>query len=130
MIVRRYQPEDFDQVRKWGLEWGAQYDEEQFPDTGFIIDKVAAYFLYSTDSSVCWLENMISKKGLEKAVRARACDLLIHEALKTAEELGFTVAYATTDIASMAKRARAFGAQIKPNQILIVKDLTQFTQLQ
>ena len=130
MIVRRYEIEDFKQIRLWGEQWGAVYNEEQFPNTGFIIDGVAAYFLYSTDSTVCWLENMVSRKGLEKAVRSRACDLLIDAAFNEAIAQGFSVAYATTDLISMAKRARAFGAQIKPQQFLITKDLTKFTQLQ
>lgn len=130
MNVRLYQPEDFPQIKKWGDEWGADYQEDQLPNTGFIIDGVAAYFLYSTDSSVCWLENMISKRDLEKAVRSRACDLLIDHALRAAAEMGFSIAYATTDNTSMAKRARTFGALVKPAQLLIVKDLTKHTQLQ
>lgn len=130
MIVRRYEPEDFKQIQLWGSQWGADYDEDQFPNTGFIIDGVAAYFLYATDSTVCWLENMISRKGLEPAVRARACDLLIEAAFNEAIAQGFSVAYATTDLVSMAKRARIHGAQIKPAQLLITKDLTKITQLQ
>lgn len=130
MIVRRYEPEDFKQIQAWGNQWGADYEEDQFPNTGFIIDGVAAYFLYSSDSTVCWLENLVSRKGLEPAVKARAIDLLIEKLLNEAVAQGFSVAYAVTDLHSVAKRAQTWGAQIKPLQFLITKDLTKFTQLQ
>lgn len=130
MIVRRYEDKDFEQIREWGLQWGADYDEDQFPHIGFIIDGVAAYFLYQTDSSICWLENMIAKRGIDQALKSKALDLLVDAIILEAKELGFTVAYATTDIVSVAKRAKENGAFIKPAQILITKDLTQPAHLQ
>jgi len=130
VIVRRYAPEDFAQVKEWGLQWGANYQEEQFPATGFIVDGVAAYFLYSTDSSVCWLENMIANRNVEPMIRARALDLLVDAILAEAKAQNFTVAYATTGIISVAKRARANGATIQAAQMLITKDLTQPAHLQ
>lgn len=125
MTVRPYEESDFDQIKQWGLMWGAKYDDEQLPATGFIIDGVAAYFLYSTDSSVCWLENMITKRGVAPSVRDKAVQLLIDAGLRKAKELGFSVAYAATNIVSAAKRARDNGAHITPNYFLITKDLTQ-----
>lgn len=106
------------------MQWGADYKEEQFPNTGFIIDGIAAYFLYSTDSNVCWLENMISNRGVEKSILVEALDILVDEILKEAKVLGFTVAYATTGILSVVKRAKENGASIKPAQFLLTKDLT------
>jgi len=128
MIVRRYQIKDFAQIKAWGAEWGAQYDESQFPSTGFIIDGIAAYFLYSTDSSCCWLENMICKKGTDKFIKSRALDLLVDAILKEAKTLGYVVAYATTDIPSVLKRAKSNGALLKPLQFLVTKDLTNKIQ--
>lgn len=130
MIVRRYEEKDFPTIKKWGADWGADYVEDQFPNTGFIVDGVAAYFLYSTDSNVCWLENMISNKFAEPLARARALDLLVDAILNEARELGFTVAYATTNIIAVAKRARQNGAAIQTHQYLITKDLTQPPHLQ
>lgn len=130
MIVRRYEDADFAQIKEWGRGWNADYNEDQFPSVGFIVDGVAAYFLYQTDSSVCWLENLITKRGILPAVRARALDLLVDAILKEAKDLGFTVAYATTHITSVAKRARSNGAQIQASQFLITKDLTQPAHLQ
>lgn len=128
MTVRRYEPEDFEQIREWGRQWGAEYVEEQFPMTGFIIDGIAAYFLYSTDSSACWLENMIMKRGIDEATKEEALGLLIDEIIKEAQFLGFTIAYATTGIISVVKRAKENGAVIQAAQFLLTKDLTTRTQ--
>lgn len=130
MTVRRYEEKDFATIKAWGAEWGADYVEDQFPNTGFIIDGVGAFFLYGTDSTVCWLENMITRKGLDSMTRARACDVLIEAGFREAKEQGFSVAYATTGLASAAKRARDHGAAISINQFLLTKDLTKNTQLQ
>ncbi len=121
-------PDDFDQIAAWGAEWGAEYREDQFPLTGFIVDGVAAYFLYQTDSSICWLENMIARRGVHEDTKNFALELLIDAILKEASELGFTLAYATTDVISVAKRAKEHGAIIRPGQILLTKDLTSRTQ--
>lgn len=128
MIARKYEPDDFDELAKWGAEWGAEYREDQFPHIGFIVEGVAAYFLYQTDSSVCWLENMIAKRGVSENVRTQALELLIDAILKEASELGFSVAYATTDNIPVAKRAKEHGATIRPGQLLLTKDLTTRTQ--
>jgi hypothetical protein len=127
--VRKYDPaNDFDQIKEWGAEWGAEYLEDQFPMTGFIIDGVAAYFLYSTDSSVCWLENMVAKRGVDELTRDRALTLLVDAILLEAVAKGFTVAYATTDNIPVAKRAKEHGAIVRAGQILLTKDLTTRTQ--
>lgn len=128
MKVRRYEAKDFEQVREWGRGWGSEYREDQFPGTGFIVDGVAAYFLYQTDSSVCWLENLITVRGVDASVKDRALNLLIEAILDEAKALGYTIAYATTDINTVAKRAREGGAGVKPYQFLITKNL--ITQLQ
>jgi hypothetical protein len=130
MICREYTPEDFQQIKEWGRQWGADYNEDQFPNVGFIVPGVAAYFLYSTDSSVCWLENLVAKRGVDKMTRARAIDLLVDKILAKAKELGFAVAYAATSNVKVAQRAQATGAIVQPLHYLITKDLNQPAHLQ
>lgn len=128
MTVRKYEPEDFEQIQEWGAQWGAVYNEDQFPITGFIVDGIAAYFLYQTDSSICWLENMISSRGVDPVTKNKALELLTDAILNEAYELGFEIAYATTNLVSVAKRAKEQGAIVKAGQILLIKDLTNRTQ--
>ena len=123
MNVRPYKKEDFAQVKSWANRFGTQYRESQFPETGFIVDGVAAYFLYKTNSSVCFLENLISNRMASKNDRDHAIELVIKEALKTATELGFEIAYATTDVPQVVMRAMIHGAQATPKQTLLTKQL-------
>lgn len=125
MIVRRFEEKDFPQIVEWGTGWGDVYDLEQFPKTGFIVDGCGAYFLYQTDSKVCWLENLIVRRDLDAGTKDIAIDLLIEAAVKEARALGFKIAYAATDNYSAAKRAREHGASIHPNYVFLIKDLTK-----
>ncbi len=123
MMVRPYESHDFPQIKAWGEQWGADYREHQFPKTGFIVDGVAAYFLYATDSSCCWLENMVCNQYVEQGKRDQALDLIIQAILEEADNQGFKIAYATTDNIPLVKRALEYGALVKPLQIFLTKIL-------
>lgn len=128
MQARRYKHEDLAEIKRWALEgYGYIYSEHQFPKIGFIVDGVAAYFLYQTDSTVCFLENLVANKKIDKDQRSQAIDLIIKELLKTASELGFRVAYATTNLPQVVTRAIRFNAQVDNNQFLITKNLTDLS---
>ena len=132
MIARPYEPKDFETIKAWGKAWGSDYDEAQFPKHGFIVDDLCAYFIYTTDSSICFLENLVRNPEVGKGInerlgtlidRGKALDLVIKACYNKARELGFTVAYATTNVISAAKRAKEHGAQASPLCVLLTKDL-------
>lgn len=124
MEVRRYQPSDFPQISEWGKQYGAIYNESQFPKTGFIVDGIAAYFLYSTDSSVCFLENLIANRKSTPREKDKAIELIAQAILQEARDKKFTIAYATADIPQVIFRAIKHGATAKPHQVLLTKNLT------
>ncbi len=124
-LLRQYHHSDFKDIAAWGKQWGADYREDQFPKTGFIVPGIAAFFLYSTDSSVCYLENLIANKDVNGPERSEAIDQLVEVALATAKDMGFKVAYACTDIGQVVYRAIQAGANTKTKQVLLTKDLTQ-----
>jgi hypothetical protein len=124
MEVRRYRPADYTQIARWAYERDkTEYAEHQFPATGFIVDGVAAFFLYKTDSSVCFCENMIANKNSDKKTRDLAIDLIIEAIFKEAKEQGFRVAYATTGLPAAVYRAVQHGAQAIGKQVLLTKNL-------
>lgn len=125
MKARRFEPSDFEQISQWALDYDTIYDEEQFPSVGFIVDGLAAYFLYQTDSKVCFLENLIANKSADKISREKAIELVINEILKEAEIRGYKVAYATTGLSAVIVRAMTHGAQATPKQTLLTKKLGQ-----
>lgn len=124
MIIRRYEKSDFAQISSWAKDWGAEYSEDQFPEIGFIVDGVAAYFLYQTDSLVCFLENLISNKHANKEDRDSAVDGVINAVFKEAHDRGYVVAYATTDNPRAVVRAMIHGACAIPKHTLLIKKLT------
>lgn len=124
MVCRRYQAYDFDQVREWGRHYGAEYEEDRFPEVGFIVEGVCAYFLYETNSSICFMENLVANKYAERADRGRAIDLVTEAVVSEARRLGYKTAYATTDLPGVVFRALSMGASSKPKQTLLTKTLT------
>lgn len=118
-MVRRYAPEDFEQIKAWGKAYGANYEPDLFPPVGFIVPGIAAYFLYETPSKVCWLENLVSNPDANKEVKELAITAIITAILAESKRLGFKVAYATTDIPAVIKRATQHNAKASPNQTLL-----------
>lgn len=124
MKARPYDPKDFETIKAWGAQWGAEYRQEQFPKYGFIVDGLCAYFVYCTDSSICFLENLVKNKDSDMFDAHEALDLVIAACFNKAKELGYKVAYATTPNVFAAKRAREHGATALPLCLLLTKDLT------
>lgn len=118
-IVRPFLPEDFEQVAGWAKSRGQPYDRDLFPPTGWIIDKVCAYFIYLTNTNVCFLENMISNPEVLENIRRPYLDLLIARVLKDIEQRGLRVAYATTSNPRLIRKAISVGSKIETNQVLL-----------
>lgn len=118
-MVRPYVKQDFLEVKAWGEKWGSSYKEEYFPETGFIVPGVAAYFLYRTDSKICYLENMIRNPDASKELADKALEVIVTSLLRKANELGFEVAYATTASQSVIDRALRHNAEVTKGQSLI-----------
>lgn len=120
MEVRLYNPDThYDQVETFGKSWGNSYSKDQFPPDGVIIENAGAYFVYTTKSSVCWLENLIVHKDLPKDLRHQAASKLTKAAIELAKSKGFKVAYATTNNPSVITRALIVGAKAEPHQTLL-----------
>lgn len=118
-MVRPYQPSDFGQIKQWGDKWGASYDKEAFPPTGFIYPNVCAYFLYETKSNVCFLENLVKNPDADPELAERAIEMVITRILLEARSLGYKTAFATTDNKAVIKRAVSHNASAVPNQTVL-----------
>jgi len=122
-MVRKYDPLDFRQIQTWAQMWGTTYSCDYIPKIGFIVDGVAAYFLYETGTKLCFMENLISNKDADKIIVSKAVDEIIIALLNEAKELGYEVAYACTDNPSVITRALLTGANVKSKYALIQKSL-------
>jgi len=123
MEVRLYQDSDFDTVAEWGLKWGSTYTKGQLPPTGVIVPGVAVQFMYLTDSTVAFLENLVSNKDEQTETVRQACTLILAKLLEMAKEKGCTVAYACTNNPHVVTRAVLAGAKAEPNYVLLTKSI-------
>lgn len=87
--MRTYSKHDYSQVCEW---YGARHQSpppiECTPETGVIVDGVAAGFLLKTDAKVGILEFFITNKDAEKELRHRAMTDIAHALTLTAKNLG------------------------------------------
>lgn len=73
MLVRRVLDLDFDEIAKWfEARKMPMPDRSLFPKVGFIVDNVAAGFIYFTDSRVAIIDCYISNPKSDKKVRDEA----------------------------------------------------------
>lgn len=123
--MREYQDSDFEEIESWGKQWDTRYIKSQLPPTGLIVPGLCAYFMYETNSSVCFLENLISNRSADKELVAKALEEIVPALFKMAKDKGYTVAYACTDNPEVIKRALRVGAAVKASHALMIKDLTR-----
>jgi hypothetical protein len=122
-MIRRYEDSDYETVEAWGRDWGASYSKDLLPPVGFIVPDMAAFFLYETPSKVCFIENLISNKNADPVEVDKAVTLLMDTLIVHAKEMGFEVAYACTNNASVVKRALKADITVSPNYVLLQKKL-------
>lgn len=77
-------------IIKWFHQWEiASHIIETLPNTGLIVENVAAIFLYCTNSKLCFIESLISNREISKEVRDEAKDMLTSQILEYAKQCGY-----------------------------------------
>jgi hypothetical protein len=109
MEHRYYTKEDYPQLVTWWQDWGwAAFPEMALPKTGIIVSKdgvdLAASFLYTTDSCVCWAENFISNKKAPRHLRKGAVDFLIEKTIEEAKNQGFLIMMSSVQHEGLIKK--------------------------
>ena len=102
LTFRPLQDEDYETMCEWWRWWRwTPVGKEMLPDNGtggiMIQDgegNICAGFLYTTNSSLCKIEWIISNyKVKDKLVRQKAINLLIETLSNKAKDLGFKIAF-------------------------------------
>ncbi len=112
--------EDYAQIASWAELRETRYDKRLFPPTGYIVDGVAAYFAYYTESGCVWLENLISNPTVPAELRDLSVTTIITAILREARDKGCIVAYAATSNDKVIERALQHGAIASPGQTQLV----------
>jgi hypothetical protein len=80
---------DYEKVANWWIDYGRPPVPARFlPDTGFIIDDLAACWVYKTNSIVVCLEPMIGNPNANKTLRGQAVNRLFETVVKYSKEIG------------------------------------------
>jgi len=119
--IRAYKQSDYEILSSWWRGWSwPLVPKECLPQTGYIIDDLCAGFLYKTDSSIAWMEWIISNPKADKFVRGEALDVLIVSLIEKAKEQGFSSIFTSSNKLSFKDRL------IKHKFIETDKDVSQF----
>jgi hypothetical protein len=95
--ARKIRPDDIFEVEKWYEDRGIRSPEPyDYPEIGFIVEDVAAVFLYQTDSSFAIIEGLISNKDASPLERDVAIDMLYAKIIEFAKNAQYTKLLALT----------------------------------
>lgn len=104
LIVRTLNENDYDDILvKWWSDWGWKSPEKDFlPDNGtggvMVLDgdePICAGFIYVTNSSVAWVDWIVSSKTYRKKPnRQKAIELLIKSLTNICKSSGYKYSYA------------------------------------
>lgn len=105
-----YVPEQhFEEVRSWFQARNEDIVPEALPQWGFIIPGKAAGFLYRTDCSVAFFENLVAAPGLGREERSETVDAVVTAIIQKAKELGFKMLLGYTVLDAVVERGKRFG---------------------
>jgi hypothetical protein len=90
MNIRAFSHLDLDEMNDWYTQrHEPTVPVEALPSLGFLVPGVAAGFLYQTDSSLAFVEGLVSNPNARLCVRARALALILEGLVEAARGFGF-----------------------------------------
>lgn len=127
MAPIRFQPsEHLEEVSSWAKVRGmGEPPADLLPPTGRIVPGVCAVFLYLTDSSVGFIENLISNPDAEPEAITEGISACVKSLEEDAKENHVRFMWGSSFIPGVAKRAKDLGFQVSRGKyILISKGLS------
>ena len=126
MLVREFLPNDYEQLKSWLKKRDEHiFHQDVLPPCGFIVDGVAAMFLYETwKSPFCYMENMVTNPDASPSDRDKALKLITSACVEKAKELGFKFALAVTNEPTVIVRAIHHGAKVETGKALLTLQLS------
>ncbi len=117
-MIREFKQSDYQEVRQWweGHKWPA-IPLSALPKTGLIVEGVCAGWLYSTDSSIAWMEWIVSNPLSDKTLRDASLNTLIENLLGKAKESGFTQVFTSVNHPKLIERYQNNGFTIEDRNV-------------
>lgn len=118
MKVKKFYPENLKEVNSWLEERKLPILYETFlPVTGFLVENTAVGFLYKTDSSLCWMEWIVTNPKSEKEARDVALDLVIESLLLEAKAWGAKAVFTSLNHPKLMERYKKHGFQVSDTNV-------------
>ena len=115
VIVRGITLKDYEFINKWWEDSGyGIVDKKYLPDNGLgglIVEKngvpLAAAYTYTTNSRVCYMDNLVSNFNYKGRDRLEIGNVLIKECVRIAEATGCEAVVTTTGNKGLLRRYKA-----------------------
>jgi hypothetical protein len=109
-MVRLYVPADYKRLQAFYASWDLKAPDPMFlPHIGYMVDDIAAGFIYFTDSKIAIIDNFITNKQSNKEERDSALDGIVKALLGSAKTGGAKMIKCDSDIDAIKKRAVKMG---------------------
>ena len=122
MQSRYYTPEDYENVANWWKQWDWEpLPQIALPEIGIVVSNqgvdLGVAFLYQTDSCICWAENYVVNKEVDKKLRAGCVEFLIEKIIEEAKELGFLMVMSSVTHTFLIKKLLRAGYQVTDKEM-------------
>jgi len=120
MNVRLVTKEDFSMIESWCHGWNVPKVTNVCSNLGYIVDDVAAGWLYITNSPVAFVEHLITNPKSGIKLRNKALDLVVLHIANVAKDMDFKHLIGITNLDVIRKRAEKlkFNTDTKLYQIV------------
>lgn len=96
---------DYNTISKWCESYNMiPYAKDALSDAGFIIDDICAVWLYKTNSKVCYMENCIANKEIDKSLRNEGIDILFNKVIDEAKNNGYKFMVSSSNLSNIIDR--------------------------
>lgn len=122
MKVRLYNAEDYPVIAEWWkfFKW-VPVKQEALSTVGIVVEAedepICAAWVYTTNSSLGWLEWVVVNPKATKAIRGVALDFLIDTAKQTALALGVKQLFMTTRGEAFLRRLTRHGFKVTDDRM-------------
>ncbi len=122
--IRKYKDSDFELINSWYEKRNLQPVDKIFlSSNGYIVDDIVAVWLYKTDSSIAWIENLITNPDAKTYERSRSIDYLLIHVCNEARSMGFKAIIGLTKLAAVSNRCKSLGFKTIENYKFLSKSL-------
>lgn len=107
--IRMVEENDFAIIKKWAKDWEVEIPTWLMPKTGFIVEGVAAGFLFATNANVGILECYVQNKKASKMLRNSSLDAITECLLMLAKDMDLKMVKCDTKYNTIINRAKKYG---------------------